>query len=115
MAQKKVHSKAGADAAGDDANVMGIANEGGVGFQMVGGGTWTFALEATMDDPRESDATWIGVKYYDVAAGAVSGATTIAAAGAGYVDLPGFGGVRLRQTAGAGTPTSWLSETVADQ
>lgn len=110
--QKKVHSIGGADASGTDANVLVITSEGGIGFQVTGGGTWTLGLEATMDGPTETDAVWVGVKYYDVAGGGVSAGTTVSAAAIGYVDLPGFGAVRLRQTAGAGTPTSWLSETV---
>lgn len=110
MSTKKVHSIGGADASGTDANVLKIEQEGGIGMQVSGSGAWTLVIEATMEDPSEADAVWISAQATSIVDG--SSVTSFSAAGAARIDLPGFGGVRLRQSAGAGTPTSWLGETL---
>jgi hypothetical protein len=106
--QKKNHTIAAADNLAVDTNTIKIEGGGAVGMQVAVNGAITLTPEATMEDPSEPDAVWIGVKVNDANAGAqISIITTATVA---YVDLPGFGGFRLRQTAGAGTGTSWLNE-----
>lgn len=104
--QKKVHV-GGADT-GADANVLKLSDTGGVGVQVTGGGTYALTPEATMENPAEADAIWVAVQVFNLTTQA--NVASITAAMVGYVDLPGFGGFRLRQASGAGTPTSWVSE-----
>jgi hypothetical protein len=109
--QKKPHTIAAADNAATDTNTLVIQNEGAIGIQVDVTGTITLTPEVTMDNPAEPDAVWVAIKVWDLVAQAAL--ATFIADGVAYVDVPGFGGFRLRQTAGAGTAISWLSETVA--
>jgi hypothetical protein len=53
---------------------------------------------------------WVGVKPFDLVAQAVVSAWT--APGIAYIDLPGFGGFRVRQVSGTGTPVSMINEAL---
>jgi hypothetical protein len=108
MAQKLTH----AGAAETDGNVLKLENTGAIAIQITGAGTYNLVPEATVDDPTDkpADAVWVGVKPFDLVAQAVLTAWT--APGIAYIDLPGFGGFRVRQVSGTGTPVSLINEAL---